>query len=289
MNCQNENLKFTIFSIISRIMMKIRSVTKIGMVLIPSFLMLSPSLCIAEIKTEKAMTPQMMFMESIQSGQVEAVSKYVKEGNMDPNQVFEGGVTPLHVAVMKNQEPVVAVLLQGGARINEKDTTTMSTPLHMAALYGRTSVAKLLIQKGADVNARMKFGITPLMVAAQFNHPEIAEVLLNARANTQLPDEEGFTALHCAAQTGDEITAKLLIKHGARLDARDRMHATPFTIARQNNHAEMQRLLMNGEAAATATPLMPGPEKKATPHDILNAAINAAIPAPPSLNTAQQP
>lgn len=211
--------------------------------------------CLAEIKTEQAMTPQMVFMESIQKGQVDVVRKFVTEGIMDPNQFFEGGVTPLHVAVMKNHEPIVAVLIQAGAKVNEKDTTTLATPLHMAALYGRTSIAKLLLQKGSDVNAKMKFGITPLMVAAQFNHPEIVEILLNGKANANLPDEEGFTALHCAAQTGDEISAKLLLKHGARLDARDRLHATPLTVATENNHAEMQRLLTDTNNTGVNNPV----------------------------------
>lgn len=208
----------------------------------------------ADIKTEQAMTPQMLFLESINKGQVDLVKKFISDGVIEPNQVLESGATPLHMAVIQNQEPIAAALILAGARLNEKDSNTLATPLHLAALYGRTSIAKLLIQKGADINAAMKFGITPLMVAAQFNHPQIAEILLNSKAKVNTPDDEGFTALHCAAQTGDEITAKLLIKHGARLDARDRLHATPLIVATQNNKTEMINLLTGGNSNGVVNP-----------------------------------
>jgi ankyrin repeat protein len=231
---------------------------KLGKVILSSFLIiLSFPACFAEIKTEQAMTPQMVFVESVQKGLVDSVQKYISESVIDPNQIFEDGTRPLHVAVINNQEPVVALLIQAGAGLNEKDSTTLATPLHLAALYSRKSIAKLLIEKGADINATMKFGITPLMVAAQFSHPQIIELLVKAKAKINQADDEGFTALHCAAQTGDEITAKLLLQSGARLDARDRMHATPLMIAKQNNKNEMAQLLSGEKPLTGENPVNP--------------------------------
>ncbi len=251
MNNRNQNLKVTgitkiteVIKNMDKVIYKKKSSSKILKAMLVFLLSILPfTSSFAEIKTEQAMTPQMLFIEAVQQGQIESVKKFISENMINPNQVFEGGVTPLHVAVMYNHEAIVALLIQAGAKLNEKDSNTLATPLHMAALYGRTSVAKLLIQKGANIEEKMKFGITPLMVAAQFNQPQIVEVLLNAKAKVNQADEEGFTALHCAAQTGDEMTAKLLLKHGARLDARDRMHATPLTVAKQNNKIEIQPLL----------------------------------------------
>lgn len=208
--------------------------------------------CLAEMKSEQAMTPQMQFLESVQNGQLEAVNKFVSEKMVDPNQLTEGGVSPLHIAVMHNHEAIVAVLIQAGAKLDEKDTNTLATPLHMAALYGRTTIARALVEKGADVNATMRFGITPLMVAAQFKQAPIVEAILNSKikVNVNQADEEGFTALHCAAQTGDEITARLLIKKGASLDLKDMNQATPVMIATQNDKHEILPLLTPGTPAA---------------------------------------
>lgn len=219
-------------------------------------LVLPISDCLAEMKSEQALTPQMIFLESIQNGQLEAVNKFVREKVVDPNQLTEAGVTPLHLAVMHNQEPIAAVLIQAGAKVDQRDSNTLATPLHMAALHGRTSIAKWLVEKDADVNATMRFGITPLMVAIQFKQPQIAEVLLSGKAKNKIKvnqaDEEGFTALHCAAQNGDEITAKLLIKNGANLNALDKNQATPLMIANQNNKPEIAALLMGGAGSPTA-------------------------------------
>jgi len=200
--------------------------------------------CVAEIQSQSAFSSEMLLQNAIRDGQLDDVRLLI-EGGIDVNQPLSQGVTPLHSAVINNQENIAAVLLQAGAQVNATDTTTQATPLHLAALYGRGGLARLLIQKDANVNAPMKFGITPLLVAAQFSQPQIVQLLLETKKiNINQADQEGFTALHFAAQNGDTLTARLLIDHGADPLLRDKTNkATPRTIAINNTHPEVAQLL----------------------------------------------
>lgn len=199
--------------------------------------------CYAEIETQTAFSPDMLFQNAIKAGQLDDVRILIEKGE-DVNKPFKDGVTPLHVAVINDQTNITAQLLQSGARVNATDSTTNATPLHMAALYGRTSIAELLIQNGADLNAKMKFDITPLLVASQFNQAKMVEILLDKKANINHADQEGYTALHFAAQNGDETITRLLLKHHANINALDKTKkATPLTVALENNHPDIAKIL----------------------------------------------
>jgi ankyrin repeat protein len=96
-------------------------------------------------------------------------------GGTNVNFVYAGFV-PLHLAVIKNSEAMVQLLLSEGANV---DATTGfgSSPLHFAAQKGSTGIAKLLIDKGADVTALNNKGKTPLDLAVQHDKREIATLL----------------------------------------------------------------------------------------------------------------
>ncbi len=206
-------------------------------------LVLTSLCCSAEIQTETAFTPEMLLQNAIKDGRLDDVRVLIDNG-VNINQPFSQGVTPLHTAVINNQENIVAVLLQAGAVVDAKDATTQATPLHLAALYGREGIATLLIQHGANINAVMKFGITPLLVATQFSQPQIIQLLMDKKVDINHADQEGFTALHFAAQNGDPVIARLLLDKGAKLDLRDKTNkATPLAIAIENNHPEVATLL----------------------------------------------
>jgi ankyrin repeat protein len=211
--------------------------------IVASVVFFSSLSCFAEIETQTAFSSEMLLQNAIKGGQLDDV-RLLLENGMDVNKSFNDGVTPLHVAIINNQENIAAMLLQAGAKVDAPDSTTLATPLHMAALYGRVGIAELLIKKNADVNAVMKFDITPLQVATQFNQPQIVEILINNKADINHVDQEGFTALHFAAQNGDETIARLLIDHRAKVNVRDKTKkATPLNIAVENNHPTIAHLL----------------------------------------------
>jgi len=82
------------------------------------------------------------------------------------------GNTPEQSAVF------AAVLLDAGARVNERDDILRSTPLGWACRWGKIEMAKLLLARGADpVEADAEPWATPLAWAEKMGHHDIIAVL----------------------------------------------------------------------------------------------------------------
>jgi ankyrin repeat protein len=79
------------------------------------------------------------------------------------------GFTPLHMAVMKESEPVARLLLENGADFRKEypDCDRRCTALHMASLFGATAIVQLLLEKGADISAQDIDLQTPLHYAVK--------------------------------------------------------------------------------------------------------------------------
>ncbi len=52
--------------------------------------------------------------------------------------------------------------------------TKQNTPLHLAAVLGQLPIVKLLLSKGAEVDRRALGGVTPLYAAVQSNNVAVA-------------------------------------------------------------------------------------------------------------------
>jgi ankyrin repeat protein len=106
--------------------------------------------------------------------------------NVD-DPVAETGETSLHSAFGLPHgpayEPVVKVLLVGGANVNAStipgvrteafthSKTRGETALHRAAAFGTLTSVEMLLKHGADVNAKDARGETPLEWASWHRHP----------------------------------------------------------------------------------------------------------------------
>lgn len=91
----------------------------------------------------------------------------------DVNAVsLEGGVTPLHLAVLSGTAETARTLLEQGAAIDRQDVAG-GTPLHWAVREGREEMARLLLERGADPTVRDEAGQSPRDLAA----PELKALL----------------------------------------------------------------------------------------------------------------
>jgi len=101
----------------------------------------------------------------------------------DDNSLIEArdkdGSTPLHCAVWKGHQEVVAFLLQAGADVNSQNENDHwgTTPLHAAAHANQAAIAQLLINHGADVNAKDREGRTPLFHTTFHKAKAVAKLL----------------------------------------------------------------------------------------------------------------
>ena len=90
----------------------------------------------------------------------------------------------------------------------------------MAAAEGKSDVVKFLLSKGADIN---ELGI---------EHP----------TDPRYKEDVG-TALHRAVVGGHTEVVKLLLGEGANIEMRDLMGKTALDLAREENNADIVRLL----------------------------------------------
>lgn len=120
--------------------------------------------------------------------------------------------TGLHWASRHNNCQILSALLRAGADVN-KLTRTGDSALSLAVLYGNTAAAMMLLQiKDCEVNAISRDGKTALMHACRFNHKSLAVALLAAGACTSVRTSRGDDCLSLACQNGHHEIVKILIE-----------------------------------------------------------------------------
>ena len=168
--------------------------------------------------------------------------------------------TPLHEAVLHDNQPAVRWLIEHNANVGARDEDG-DTPLHFAATHGFADVAGELVRGHADVNARNLNGQTPLHQAADDGATDVCKVLVEHGASVNVKDVDGDTPLHLAAATGSNgdsdssnkagavngpvETVQYLLSKGADPTARNAAGMTPRMKALEAGNHETARALAN--------------------------------------------
>lgn len=108
--------------------------------------------------------PTKEIIKAAKSGNTVLVSALLANDKSLVNARDKDGSTPLHCAVWKGHQQVVAQLLAAGADVNAHNENDHwgTTPLHAAAHANQAAIAQLLIDHGADVKAKDREGRTPM-------------------------------------------------------------------------------------------------------------------------------
>jgi ankyrin repeat protein len=122
----------------------------------------------------------------------------------------------IHAAVRAGLIDRVRALLNGGTSVDARDDSGR-TPLHHAILSDQEMLVGLLIARGADVNARDEVGNYPLMML--HDTPEIARLLLAAGANPNADWGEGGTVFHYLVAFKRVEVLQALLDFGADIKA----------------------------------------------------------------------
>lgn len=146
------------------------------------------------------------------------------------------GATPLHLAVIEKNIPMIKFLLSRGANILAEDDLGKS-PLQHAFDRCDFDVIRLMIKYSGDVNARGQHGQTALHWASLQSDIPTIDYLLSLGADVNVRDTyDDFTPLHYVCLKtllfNDEV-AKYLLKSGADVNAVDKAGNTPLNIVLQ--------------------------------------------------------
>lgn len=120
------------------------------------------------------------------------------------------GESPLMLAALKGDLPLVQRLMARGAQVNKPGWTA----LHYAASHpeeASDAVVALLLEQHAYIDAESPNRTTPLMMAARYGHLRVVKRLIDAGADVTLRNEQGLSALDFARQGQREPAAQLVI------------------------------------------------------------------------------
>ncbi|MCK4934447.1 MAG: ankyrin repeat domain-containing protein, partial [Simkaniaceae bacterium] len=159
------------------------------------------------------------------------------------------GYTPLHVAIAKDNEAVVKLLISAGVNVNIQITGPEFSPLLYAVETGNNKLVPVLLEAGADISLVDIRGNSCLHSAVVSKNAEIVAVLLQQKEiDLSLQDMEGSTAFHLLAEYYSSEVALLLLNNTiAPLEVVNHKGERPLDLACEKNNMEYaERLLERG-------------------------------------------
>ncbi len=155
--------------------------------------------------------------------------KYFDSNGICPSTGATGDWTPLHVAVW-NDHIAIADQVIKKSDLNKKDFQG-NTPLHLAIIQNHAEWAGILLERGAKPDEKNDNGNTPLHLAAFFGREEIAAMLLDKVDAVDMANQNLQTPLHYAAVGGSQAIFENLLVKGANADLTDRWENNLFHFA----------------------------------------------------------
>lgn len=147
-------------------------------------------------------------LRSVYLDETDRAIELIQDG-ADVKQENRYGISPLYLACLNGNEPLVKALLEAGADPNAKRSGEPA--LMTAARTGKVGPIKALLHRGADVDSEGRNDQTALMWAAAEGHAEAARTLIEAGADPSRESKYGFTPMLFAARDGHvEVVAVLL-------------------------------------------------------------------------------
>ncbi|OBT44986.1 hypothetical protein VE00_04133 [Pseudogymnoascus sp. WSF 3629] len=159
-----------------------------------------------------------------------------------------------HLVASQGNARTLATLLKYGANPNHKNWTGNS-PLFDAASRGDIPVLKLLLAYGANPNYANTGGHSALYYAIQRRDTTVIQLLLDYEADPDYRPWAGQPCVHLAASQGDMNTVQALISKGANINAIPTMGETALGSAIYRDNAEMVHLLLENGADVNIKPL----------------------------------
>ncbi|KAL6892133.1 ankyrin [Trichoderma evansii] len=165
--------------------------------------------------------------------------------------------TPLHIAVQKRLDKVVAQLAAQTKQLEIKDSRG-NTALMLAILFGSKSIVRILLKNKASCTTRDPNGMTAIQYAANRGFNDALEQMvrnISSPHDVNLKDKMGYSALHHALSSdkADTQTIRILVKGGADLYAEeDKGAMTPLMLAVHLGKESFVRELLQDGASVYA-------------------------------------
>nr|XP_057910126.1 B-cell lymphoma 3 protein [Doryrhamphus excisus] len=175
--------------------------------------------------------------------QVVMVDALLRAG-ADPSALDRNGQTALHLCCEYNHRDCLSLVLSlpSSSTCLEMKNYAGLSPLHLAVIRNHTDLSTMLLGAGADINTMdIKSGQSPLMLAVESNNAEMVHFLIESGCDVNRPSYSGNTALHSACGRGQADMVRLLLKNGADSGVKNYHNDTPLMVAKNKKIADILR------------------------------------------------
>ncbi|XP_058528998.1 ankyrin repeat and SAM domain-containing protein 6 isoform X2 [Ochotona princeps] len=128
---------------------------------------------------------------ALKMGNFQLVKEIADEDPNHVNLVNGDGATPLMLAAVTGQLPLVQLLVERHADVDKQDSVHGWTALMQATYHGNKEVVRYLLNQGADVTLRTKNGYTAFDLAMLLSEPDTELVRLLACVCMQVNRDKG--------------------------------------------------------------------------------------------------
>ncbi|KAM9207422.1 ankyrin repeat and SAM domain-containing protein 6 isoform 1-T1 [Dugong dugon] len=128
---------------------------------------------------------------ALKMGNFQLVKEIADEDPNHVNMVNGDGATPLMLAAVMGQLPLVQLLVERHADVDKQDSAHGWTALMQATYHGNKEIVKYLLNQGADVTLRAKNGYTAFDLVMLLNDPDTELVRLLASVCMQVNKDKG--------------------------------------------------------------------------------------------------
>ncbi|XP_058158605.1 LOW QUALITY PROTEIN: ankyrin repeat and SAM domain-containing protein 6 [Dasypus novemcinctus] len=128
---------------------------------------------------------------ALKMGNFQLVKEIADEDPSHVNTVNGDGATPLMLAAVTGQLPLVELLVERRADVDRQDGVHGWTALMQATYHGNKEIVKYLLNQGADVSLRAKNGYTAFDLVMLLSDPDTELVRLLASVCMQVNTDKG--------------------------------------------------------------------------------------------------
>ena len=162
----------------------------------------------------------MKFTQSVIDGDTATAETMIDNGEAGVNDEIGFGKTPIFYAVENDQEEMLSLLLEKGAKVDVRDDEGRC-PLTMAAKDGKNDMVKTMVKAGANPDSKGQEGMTALMIYAERHDGlQMAKFLVENGADVDAKNDRawGKYAINLAfTKDGNKDVAIFLMENGAKI------------------------------------------------------------------------
>lgn len=154
--------------------------------------------------------------------------------------------SPLMLAVQYGHTPIVKLLLENHANLDDVENYHGNSILCHAIHFNQENIALMLIDYNCDYNQKNNYGNTPLHMACLNNQKKLVKKLISLNVEVNAVNNNSATPLLLCCEKKNKIIASYLLEcDGIKIDTCDINGETPLMIAIRKGEIELIELLLS--------------------------------------------